>query len=51
MTREGLTMRQFVILKSDPKHTKLQDIDTEVIFTIPTFVAKQYPDNIIGLTW
>jgi hypothetical protein len=42
-------MRQFVILKSDPKHTKLQDIDTHVIFTVPTYVAKQYSANIIGI--
>jgi hypothetical protein len=42
-------MRQFVILKSDLNYTKLQDIDTYVIFTIPTYVAKQYSTNIIGI--
>ena len=42
-------MRQFVIITLDPNYTKLQDIDTEVIFTIPTYVARQYPANIVGI--
>jgi hypothetical protein len=42
-------MRQFVIIMSNTSYTKLQDIDTYVIFTVPTYVAKQYPANIAGI--
>jgi hypothetical protein len=42
-------MRQFVIITSDSSYTKLQDINTYVIFTVPTYVAKQYPATIAGI--